>query len=97
MTEEKTGFTVADIERIADLANLELSAVEKETFAHQFENILAYFRKIESVDTENIPAYGGTEPDPHFRPDRTEVSPVSPDQFSSYLEDGHFKVPRVID
>ena len=58
MTEEKTGFTVADIERIADLANLELSAVEKETFAHQFENILAYFRKIESVDTENIPAYG---------------------------------------
>ena len=97
MTEDKPGFTVADIERIAHLANLELSAAEKETFAHQFEKILAYFRKIESVATEDIPAYGGTEPDPHFRPDRAEASPVSPDQFSNYLEDGHFKVPRVID
>ena len=32
-----------------------------------------------------------------IRDDKMEESPVSPEQFSAYLENGFFKVPRVID
>ncbi len=33
----------------------------------------------------------------HSREDKIEKSTVSPEQFSPYLENGFFKVPKVID
>lgn len=97
MSEGTPRFSIEEIERIAELANLELTEGEKETFAQQFGEILEYFRKIAGVSTDSIPAYAGTDPDPHFRPDRQESSGVDPESFSNYLENDHFKVPRVIE
>jgi hypothetical protein len=40
-----SGFTIADVERIAALAHLELTAEEKQLFTHQLADILEYVRQ----------------------------------------------------
>ncbi len=89
-----------DIEKVARLARLELSEEEKVTFGNQLEQILTYMEQLNRLDTT------GVEPTSHaipvhnvFREDETrpsfsqeEVLSISPDQ-----EDGHFKVPRIIE
>ena len=89
-------ITRKDIDKIAELASLELNAEEKDQFVKQFEDILGYFKKIEAAPTTELqehPVDSGT----HLREDTAEDSPVSPEQFSPYLEDGFFKVPKVIE
>jgi aspartyl-tRNA(Asn)/glutamyl-tRNA(Gln) amidotransferase subunit C len=44
-----------EIEHIANLACIELSEEEKETYTKQFNDILSYFNVINRVDTENVP------------------------------------------
>jgi len=89
-----------DIEKVARLARLELSEEEMVTFGDQLEQILTYMEQLNRLDT------AGVEPTSHaipihnaFREDETrpsfpqeEVLSISPDQ-----EDGHFKVPRIIE
>lgn len=89
-----------DVEKVARLARLELSEEEKITFGDQLEQILTYMEQLNRLDT------AGVEPTSHaipiqnaFREDETrpsfpqeEVLSISPDQ-----ENGHFKVPRIIE
>jgi aspartyl-tRNA(Asn)/glutamyl-tRNA(Gln) amidotransferase subunit C len=89
-----------DIEKVARLARLELSEEEKETFGTQMEQILTYIEQLNRLDTT------GVEPTSHaipiynvFRDDEIkpsfpheEVLAIAPDE-----EDGHFKVPRIIE
>jgi aspartyl-tRNA(Asn)/glutamyl-tRNA(Gln) amidotransferase subunit C len=89
-----------DIEKVARLARLELSGEEMVTFGNQLEQILGYMEQLNQLDTT------GVEPTSHaipihnvFREDQTnasfpqeEVLAIAPDE-----EDGHFKVPRIIE
>jgi aspartyl-tRNA(Asn)/glutamyl-tRNA(Gln) amidotransferase subunit C len=89
-----------DIEKVARLARLELSEEERETFGNQMEQILTYMEQLSRLDT------AGVEPTSHaipiynvFREDEVkpsvtqeEVLAIAPDE-----EDGHFKVPRIIE
>ena len=89
-----------DIEKVARLARLELSEEEKKTFGNQLEQILAYMEQLNRLDTT------GVEPTSHaipiqnaFRGDETrpsslreEVLDIAPEE-----EDGHFRVPRIIE
>ena len=89
-----------DIEKVARLARLELSDEEKVTFGSQLEQILTYMEQLNQLDTS------GVEPTSHaipvynvFREDEVkpslpqeEVLAIAPDE-----EDGHFKVPRIIE
>jgi aspartyl-tRNA(Asn)/glutamyl-tRNA(Gln) amidotransferase subunit C len=89
-----------DIEKVARLARLELSEEERETFGNQMEQILTYMEQLNRLDTT------GVEPASHavpiynvFREDEVkpsipqeEVLAIAPDE-----EDGHFKVPRIIE
>jgi aspartyl-tRNA(Asn)/glutamyl-tRNA(Gln) amidotransferase subunit C len=89
-----------DIEKVARLARLELSKDEMETFGHQLEQILTYMEQLNRLDTTGI------EPTSHaiplsniFRLDgvrssfsQEEVLGIAPDN-----EDGHFKVPKIIE
>ena len=89
-----------DIEKVARLARLELSDQERETLGNQLEQILAYMEQLNRLATEGI------EPTSHaipvynaFREDDTspsfpkeEVLRIGPEQ-----EEGHFKVPRIIE
>ncbi len=89
-----------DIEKVARLARLELSEDEKETFGNQMEQILTYMEQLNGIDTT------GVEPTSHaipvynvFRDDevkpsfpKEEVLAIAPEE-----EDGHFRVPRIIE
>lgn len=89
-------ITLADIEKISELAALDLSQPEKQEMVKQFEDILAYFRKI---DQATLPEMRDHSPEPAnaLREDNVVASGVSPDSFSAHLENGHFKVPKVIE
>jgi aspartyl-tRNA(Asn)/glutamyl-tRNA(Gln) amidotransferase subunit C len=94
-------FTPDDVERIAELARLALSADERALFARQLADILAYAEQIQQVDTSGIPptshAFASTESlrDDQERPGlpREQALSNAPD---AQHDAGLFKVPRVI-
>ena len=89
-----------DIEKVARLARLELSEEEKVTFGNQLEQVLNYMEQLNRLDTT------GVEPTSHaipifnvFKEDEVkpsfpqgEVLAIAPDE-----EEGHFKVPKIIE
>ncbi|MBC8258312.1 MAG: Asp-tRNA(Asn)/Glu-tRNA(Gln) amidotransferase subunit GatC [SAR324 cluster bacterium] len=90
-------FNSEEVRKIARLSSLELSAKEVEVFAEQFSGILDYF---EVLKTAEIPDVATDVEESHLsgsREDKMIESQVSPEQFSPYLENGFFKVPRVIE
>ena len=92
-----TKFSLEEVQKIARLSSLELTEKEAEVFAEQFSGIMEYF---ELLKTAEIPDVVTSVDENHLggsRKDKMVKSPVSPEQFSQYLEDGFFKVPRVID
>ena len=93
-------LTVADVERIAALAQLDLTAEEKELFTKQLADILAYAQQLQSVDTSGVPATAHVlgervERDDAERPSLPigDVLGNSPDPAPAA---GLFRVPRVI-
>jgi len=92
-----TSFSTDEVRKIARLSSLELTDKETEIFAEQFSGILDYFELLKTAD---IPVSATQADESHLRgvrEDKMEESPVAPEQFSAYLENGFFKVPRVID
>ncbi|OEF97033.1 Asp-tRNA(Asn)/Glu-tRNA(Gln) amidotransferase subunit GatC [Desulfuribacillus alkaliarsenatis] len=93
-------ITVKDVEHVANLARLELSEKDKELFTEQLNSILEFAEKLNELDTENVP------PTSHVldiknvvRKDevkqslpREEALRNAPSQ-----EEGHFKVPAIIE
>jgi aspartyl-tRNA(Asn)/glutamyl-tRNA(Gln) amidotransferase subunit C len=49
-------LTVADVERIAALAHLELTDEEKQLFTRQLADILSYAEQLQAIDTTGVPA-----------------------------------------
>ena len=49
-------LTVADVERIAALAHLELTDDEKQLFTRQLADILNYAEQLQAIDTTGVPA-----------------------------------------
>jgi aspartyl-tRNA(Asn)/glutamyl-tRNA(Gln) amidotransferase subunit C len=69
-------LSIEQVEHVARLARLDLSAAEKEAYAQQLGMILEYADRINALDTE------GVEPLDHilpiqniFREDRAQASP----------------------
>ena len=95
------GFTRAQVEAIAALANLELDPAETELFARQLGEILAYADAVQQIDTTGVPptahlaARDGAERPDVCRPclDREAALANAPD---AAREAGLFRVPRVI-
>lgn len=48
-------LTVTDIEKIADLARLELTEAEKIEYAEQLSTVFTYMDMLNAVDTEGVP------------------------------------------
>ena len=90
-------ISVDEVKKIARLSCLELSEEETEQYANEFNTILEHFEVLktaelgEDVEEQSIHLPG------EGREDERKTSPVSPQDFSPYLENGFFKVPRVID
>lgn len=96
-----SSLTTADVERIAVLARLELTADEKALFTKQLANILDYARQVQGVDTSGVTATAHVNPDESAERDDeprpslplAEALANAPDPAS---DAGLFRVPRVI-
>ena len=89
-----------DIDKVARLARLELSQAEKEIFGKQLDQILEHMEQLNRLDTKGIeptshaiPVYNAFRED-EARPSypKEEVLGIGPEE-----EEGHFKVPRIIE
>lgn len=93
-------ITVKDVEHVANLARLELSEAEKEQLTGQLNAILEYADKLNELNTDGI------EPTSHVLPlynvmREDEARPSLPIEKvmrnAPEEEDGHFKVPAVLE
>jgi aspartyl-tRNA(Asn)/glutamyl-tRNA(Gln) amidotransferase subunit C len=96
-------ITESDIEKIAQLAHLEITDAEKRAFTPQIADIVAYVEQLNELDTSNVePATGGLTPEGETT-DSARDDVVRPslgqelalDQAPDAAE-GHFRVPKVL-
>jgi aspartyl-tRNA(Asn)/glutamyl-tRNA(Gln) amidotransferase subunit C len=96
-----TTLTVTDVERIAALAQLELTPDEKQLFTKQLADILAYAEQVQAIDTSGVAATAHVLPGQRVERDDTprpclpvaEALSNAPD---ADTDAGLFRVPRVI-
>lgn len=96
-----------DVERVAELANLELTSTEKQGMVRDLNAVLGYFAELNELDTSSVPAMAqvadllreNEEGDASLRPDnvapslnREEVLACAPDTDGVF-----FRVPKVIE
>ena len=94
-------FTPDDVQRLAALARLELSAAEIAMFTRQLGDVLEFVRQIQAVDTTSLDARPPVADEtPSLRGDvvlpsleRSDVLAAAPE---ADLATGLFKVPRVL-
>jgi aspartyl-tRNA(Asn)/glutamyl-tRNA(Gln) amidotransferase subunit C len=96
-------ITEADIEKIAQLAHLEITDEERRAFTPQIAEIVSYVEQLSEVDTSSIePSIGGLTPEGE-RTHATREDAVQPSLGQQLALDqapdpahGHFRVPKVL-
>ncbi len=90
--------TVETVDHVAQLAHLSLTPEERETFARQLDEILAYAESIQALETHDVEPMSHPFPSEVLRDDapapelpREQVLAAAPD-----AEGGLFRVPKVI-
>jgi aspartyl-tRNA(Asn)/glutamyl-tRNA(Gln) amidotransferase subunit C len=96
-------ITQADIEKVAQLAHLELADEELKTFGPQITEIVSYVEQLNELDTTNVePALGG------LTPEGARTDSVRDDEIAGSLGQeialaeapdpaaGHFRVPKIL-
>jgi aspartyl-tRNA(Asn)/glutamyl-tRNA(Gln) amidotransferase subunit C len=95
-----TPLTIADVERIAALAHLELTDAEKQVFTRQLADILAYAEQLQSIDTTGVEATAHVNAHEAERDDTPRASLPVADALANAPDPapdaGLFRVPRVI-
>jgi aspartyl-tRNA(Asn)/glutamyl-tRNA(Gln) amidotransferase subunit C len=93
-------LTVADVERIAALARLELTEDEKHLFTRQLADILSYAEQLLAIDTTGVPATAHVHVSERDRDDAPRrslpVADVLANAPDGAPDAGLFRVPRVI-
>jgi len=96
---KKRHISKEEVEHTAWLARIELSEEEKELFTEQFNKILDYFKKIDEVETEEIPpTYHVLDLANVYREDKVLPS-LPPEKIlknASKREKRFFKAPRIV-
>ena len=96
-------ITRADIEKVAQLAHLELDEDEVKMFSTQIADIVTYVEQLNELDTKDIqPALGGLTPEGE-RTDSSRDDELKPSLGQqAALEEapdpaaGHFRVPKIL-
>jgi len=96
-----TTLTIADVERIAALAQLELTGEEKALFTKQLADILHYAEQVQAIDTSGVPATAYVNISQRMERDDEPRPSLSTDDAIANAPDaapegGLFRVPRVI-
>jgi aspartyl-tRNA(Asn)/glutamyl-tRNA(Gln) amidotransferase subunit C len=96
-------ITESDVEKVAQLAHMEITPDELKIFAPQMAEIVAYVEQLNALDTSNVePALGGLTPEGEAT-DSARDDAVAPSlgQEMALAEapaaaSGHFRVPKVL-
>jgi aspartyl-tRNA(Asn)/glutamyl-tRNA(Gln) amidotransferase subunit C len=96
-------ITESDIEKIAQLAHLEITDEERRAFTPQIAEIVAYVEQLNELDTSRIePSTGGLTPEGE-RTDALREDVAQPSLGQKLALDqapdaasGHFRVPKVL-
>ena len=96
-------ITESDIEKIAQLAHLEITSEERRAFTPQIAEIVAYVEQLNELDTSQVePATGGLTPEGE-RTDSARDDLVRPSLGQELALDqapdpasGYFRVPKVL-
>jgi aspartyl-tRNA(Asn)/glutamyl-tRNA(Gln) amidotransferase subunit C len=94
-------LTIADVERIAALAHLELTDEEKQLFTRQLADILSYAEQLQAIDTTGVPATAHVNAAPRGERSDDPQTSLSVEEAIANAPDGApdagmFRVPRVI-
>ncbi|SRR5712691_4408296 len=93
----------SDVEKVAQLAHMEITPDELKVFAPQMAEIVAYVEQLNALDTSNVePSLGGLTPEGE-RTDSARADTVTPSlgQKTALAEApdaaaGYFRVPKVL-
>ena len=90
--------TVETVDHVARLAHLSLREEERQVFARQLDQILAYAESIQKLDTTDVPPMSHASAQEAFREDVVKES-LPQDRATAAAPDagsGLFRVPRVL-
>ena len=88
-----------DVQKVADLARMELTTEEKKQYQSQLKSILKYFEELSQIDTEQIePLVTPTDIELVYREDKAEtILSVEEALMNAPERAGNlFKVPPVV-
>ncbi len=95
-------LTGKEVEKIAELARLELGEKEKEKFAEDLSSVIGYVQKLSEANVEKVePMAGGTDLENIVRKD--DVENCDPETRKKILaaapsrEGDYFKVPSILE
>ena len=93
-------LTKTDVENVATLAKLDLSAAEIEKFLSQLSSIISHISELSAVDTNGVePTSQTTGLENVFRIDELKTSSIDKDAALSgtdNIHNGYFKVPAIL-
>ena len=96
-------ITESDVEKVAQLAHMEITPDELKMFAPQMAEIVSYVEKLNEVATSNVaPALGGLTPEGETTDssrDDTVLPSLGQKKALAEAPDaaaGHFRVPKVL-
>lgn len=96
-------ITESDVEKVAQLAHMEITPAELKVFAPQMADIVSYVEQLNEIATSNVaPALGGLTPAGEATDSsRADVATPSLGQEKALAEapdaaSGHFRVPKVL-
>ena len=93
-------LSLEQVEHIAQLAHLSLTAQEKQRYREQLSAILDYAERLQELDTDSIPPTASVLPvDSVMREDQVRPSMSRDDLLSNApaAEEGMFRVPVVLE
>lgn len=96
-------ITQAEVEKIAGLANLELTAAEKHLFSGQLAAIVEYVDQLNELDTSSVKPWQQRSAGEMIHSSALRADIIAPSlgqqkalEQAPDHDDGHFLVPRVI-
>lgn len=96
-------ITRTDVEKIAELARLDLTPGETDLFTEQLSSIIGHVEKLNELDTADVPPMSHCVPaggDVEYAKREDQVSPSLGQKLAVEnapdAEAGYFKVPKVI-
>ncbi|MGE0488324.1 MAG: Asp-tRNA(Asn)/Glu-tRNA(Gln) amidotransferase subunit GatC [Vulcanimicrobiota bacterium] len=88
-----------EVDHVAHLARLEITAAERESFCDQLGEVLGYVNKLQELATDEIAATLGVQPQPNVFREDVALEPMAQDQALSnapQAQNGGFRIPRIL-